>query len=374
MAESERAPEYRRSTISPDQAAIPRTVTISDCEVRGSLAPFKHKVYIIKCEPHFPKVISVARRYKQFLWLRNILTKQFPCVFCPALPGKRILKDDRFLEERSSDLERFLNRLQDIPMFFQNKAMLIFLTCPESTFSSKSREFERSIEVVSSDQLRKAYAHVTNFKLPTDLDFEISRYRDEFAVQMKSLEDMLKQCFGLLNLYEKSTKQMTTFNDLLGELRTVEENLPRRDLEKRSTKNLDNWVSFHDSMWQNFLVGFCRNIRYELQDALAVLDNLNQLNELRDQLETIRRQMEKWTTYQELSFEQIEQKKLDGEKETELTDLVDICAKMVCQHCEQGWSKQVAGYRSQLTNYTSLMMGSWKDIADKEVLLYESEA
>lgn len=365
------APEFRRLTITPDQADIPRRITISDCETRGNVL-IKHKVYIIKCEPHFPKVISVARRYKQFLWVRNILQRQFPCVFCPALPGKRILKDDRFLEERRCDLERFLNRLQDIQMFYSNKAMLIFLTCPESTFASKSKEFEKTIEVVSSEQLRAAFRQAGDFKLPTDLDFEITRFKDEFSVQLKSLEDMLKQCFGMLSLYDKSREQISKFNTLLSELTSVEENLPRRELEKRSNKNLEGWETFHESMWQNFLVGFCRNIRYELQDALAVIETVNQLDDLRDQLDTIRRQMEKWTTYQELSFEQIEQKKSDGQIETELTDLVDMCAKMVCQHCENDWAKSVIEYRNQLSNYSVLMTASWKDIATQEALKFST--
>jgi len=360
------AKEVRRLTISPEQAAIPRTVSITDTELRSQFQILKHRVYIIKCEPHFPKVISVARRYKQFLWLRNILQKQFPCLFCPALPGKQILKDDRFLEERRCDLERFLNRLQEIPMFFSNKAMLIFLTCPESTFAKKSKEFEKTIEIVAAEQMRKAFPHVSEVKLPTDLDFEVNRFKDEFAVQLKSLDDMLKQCFGLLNLYEKSREQISKFNELLGELRHVEENFPRRELEKRSENDLESWITFHDSMWQNFLVGFCRNIRYESQDALAVIDMVNQLIKLRDDLEAIRRKMEKWTTFQELSFEQIEEKKADGEKETELSDLVDICCKIVINHCEKGWVLSVGEYRNQLSNYTSLMMKSWKEIAAKE--------
>jgi len=363
-------PEFRRMTLTPDNPGPPRTCTITDFELRGSLPLLKHHVFIIKCEPHFPKVITVARRFKQFLWLRNVLMKQFPCVFCPPLPGKQILKDVKFLEERKCDLERFLNRLQDIPMFQGNKAVLVFLTCPESTFDAKAKEIDKEMAVIPSDRLRQAFPMYVDAKLPTDLDFEIKRHQDEFEVQLDNLSGLLKQCFSMLGFHEQAKTKVEKLNVLLGELRTTEENLPRRDLEKRPETTLANWETFHDAMWQNFLTGFCRQVRYELQDAKAMIDTVNQLKTLRIQLESIRRTMEKWTTYQELNFEQTEQKKLDEQKETELTDLVDICAKIVTKSCDDGWAQKSQNYRSQIKNFTALMLGSWKDLSQKEELLY----
>ena len=58
--------------------------------------------------------MSVARRYNQFLWLREILIKQYPGVFVPPVPKKVTFKNmqDERIEERRVDMERFLRRLQ----------------------------------------------------------------------------------------------------------------------------------------------------------------------------------------------------------------------------------------------------------------------
>jgi len=362
-----RMEHFRRMTYTPDDPGPMRKIMITETEERGILLA-KHTVYIIKCEPHFPKVIQVARRYNHFIWLRNILQKQFPSTFIPPTPEKNRLasltKNKKFFEERRSDLERFLNRLEVIPYFHSNQALLIFLTCPESTFIKKTTQFEKELMIISSsERLRSLNPSCAAIKLPTDLDFEIERYRNEFSVRRQELDEIYTKCLQLLMSYEREKLVVEKFNEALAQLGVVEDQFPRRDLKKRSDANLKDWEVFHEEMYNLFLRHFTRNIRHELQDAESLIENVVELENLRVRHDKLLRTMEKWATYNELSVEQMEQKKADGDAEAELSSLIDICTKIVVNNSDQGWQDRVVDYRKGLRSYSKEMLQTFHSIA-----------
>jgi len=55
----------------------------------------------------------INRRFKEFSALRLILSERWPGVYIPAIPEKKAFgnKDDEFVEERRSLLERFLQEI-----------------------------------------------------------------------------------------------------------------------------------------------------------------------------------------------------------------------------------------------------------------------
>jgi len=54
-----------------------------------------------------------VRRYKEFFALRNVLLQRWPGVYIPAIPEKKMVgnKDDDFVEERRTLLERFMKEI-----------------------------------------------------------------------------------------------------------------------------------------------------------------------------------------------------------------------------------------------------------------------
>jgi hypothetical protein len=54
-----------------------------------------------------------VRRYKEFFALRNMMLQRWPGAYIPAIPEKKVIgnKDDDFVEERRSLLERFMKEV-----------------------------------------------------------------------------------------------------------------------------------------------------------------------------------------------------------------------------------------------------------------------
>eukprot|EP00494_Astrolonche_serrata_P028142 UN28407 len=137
-------------------------------------------------------------------------------MFVAPLPERKFMASNpKFIEERRHDLERFLNRIEEIPCFHAAKALLIFLTCPESTFSSKCKSVEGELDIATAEKLRKFNKKCNTIKLPTDLDFEIQRHKNEFSVRKTELEEILNRSLALLRLHEKSQNAIIALNSSL---------------------------------------------------------------------------------------------------------------------------------------------------------------
>lgn len=69
-----------------------------------------------------------VRRYKEFFALRNALMLRWPGVYVPAIPEKKLLnnKDDQFVEERRSLLERFLKEIAKYDYLVHSQEFKIF--------------------------------------------------------------------------------------------------------------------------------------------------------------------------------------------------------------------------------------------------------
>ena len=85
-------------------------------------------------DPSPPGVITVARRYNDFKWLRSILLKAFPGLFVPPLPPANVIGrfENSFIEERRQDLERYIYFYCDFAFYLiiflmYNKYIIIYI-------------------------------------------------------------------------------------------------------------------------------------------------------------------------------------------------------------------------------------------------------
>lgn len=69
-----------------------------------------------------------SRRYSEFFALREALAARWPGVYIPAIPEKKLMgnKDDKFVEERRSLLERFMKELSKFEYLTQSKEFKVF--------------------------------------------------------------------------------------------------------------------------------------------------------------------------------------------------------------------------------------------------------
>lgn len=112
------------------------TVAVSIVPEKEGLFMFRHVVYAIEGTlPHMQTPVKVVRRYSDFIWLLECLTRIYPFRLLPTLPPKRFAVDGRylssdnyFLERRRRGLSRFVNQLIKHPVIRKEKLVQMFLT------------------------------------------------------------------------------------------------------------------------------------------------------------------------------------------------------------------------------------------------------
>ncbi|ORY05408.1 hypothetical protein K493DRAFT_310955, partial [Basidiobolus meristosporus CBS 931.73] len=169
---------------------------------------FKHVNYILESKQHLS---SVTRRYKDFWWLLEILTKRYPSRMLPTLPPKKIGGDKTFLERRRKGLSRFINFIARHPVLKNDNITVAFLTEPTSMEAYRKlntvdveEEFSK-IEV--TDQIKAAVPH--------DLEEKLRKLRERLDA---SVEYYTNQCLLMERIakrQEGSSEDMEHYSRIL---------------------------------------------------------------------------------------------------------------------------------------------------------------
>jgi sorting nexin-9/18/33 len=75
--------------------------------------------------------VTVHRRFSQFVFLHNTLTRLFPGIALPPLPAKQYAGrfNDAFVEARRGELQRYLNKIVKHPIARYAEVVTFFLGC-----------------------------------------------------------------------------------------------------------------------------------------------------------------------------------------------------------------------------------------------------
>eukprot|EP00472_Partenskyella_glossopodia_P005396 CAMPEP_0197521294 /NCGR_PEP_ID=MMETSP1318-20131121/6567_1 /TAXON_ID=552666 /ORGANISM="Partenskyella glossopodia, Strain RCC365" /LENGTH=1182 /DNA_ID=CAMNT_0043073211 /DNA_START=75 /DNA_END=3623 /DNA_ORIENTATION=+ len=114
--------------------------------VSASLFSRSFHVYTITTQPKINSE-EVKRRYSHFVWLRNLLAATFPEVAFRNLPPKEIhmtlTTDEKFLEDRRSGLEKFVQSLVRRADLAHTPALKGFLTLAIDEFEKQRWQLEQ---------------------------------------------------------------------------------------------------------------------------------------------------------------------------------------------------------------------------------------
>jgi sorting nexin-8 len=91
-------------------------VRVEICTEKAGSFLLKHVNYKVFSIENENDDSFVMRRYSDFIWLQEYLTKRFPFRLLPALPPKKIGPDQAFLEQRRRGLARFLSFIASHPV------------------------------------------------------------------------------------------------------------------------------------------------------------------------------------------------------------------------------------------------------------------
>ncbi|CAD8061070.1 unnamed protein product [Paramecium sonneborni] len=152
-------------------------------KIPGGLFSASYYTYIITTEPIG---WNVQRRYNDFLWLREILSKLYPGRYIPPLPKKTVLKNDQelYLIKRMKFLEKFLQYLFQYELIRHDRWFQAFLSIKEekdfkhiqklSTQISRVTKLEQIISLDGQIQLQ--------------INDNLGSYNNESALLINSIE------------------------------------------------------------------------------------------------------------------------------------------------------------------------------------------
>ena len=121
---------------------------------------------------------EVVRRYNEFHTLHAVLNERWPGCFVPCIPEKQMLgdKDEGFIEERRSLLNRFMLECSKFPWILESQEMKIFARQPGEV----TETLEKLPKQLPGQILEKFRA---NFNIDETIDnAEVARYREKINV------------------------------------------------------------------------------------------------------------------------------------------------------------------------------------------------
>ena len=165
----------------------------------------------------------VHRRYSDFDWLRNILSKFFPRILIPPLPGKKVGNrrfEQDFIEKRMKFLQIFMDKIMKNETLKSSEALYAFLSFGDRVqFERKIKELNSivpsqycedlktlsgKLTVLYDDFNENYYVNLNNyFKLQyqvyTRLNFNMRSFYKNMTVACMNLEEVQKD-FETLNI------------------------------------------------------------------------------------------------------------------------------------------------------------------------------
>lgn len=188
-------------------------ITISKPEVAGSMVT-RYVTYLVQSEPigH-----SVRRRWSEFLWLRDTLSKAYPGLFLPVLPTNSTFTggtnvDGELVKSRVGLLGLFMNQLFSLPFLLGDTTLLSFLSI------TGEREFKAFVDSINKTNLadgpivgvvawRNMLDDLTSVTAPEQYSEELKKYLDTLKVSFSVLND---QCVASAKGSQVFLTQMTT--------------------------------------------------------------------------------------------------------------------------------------------------------------------
>ncbi|KAJ8469126.1 hypothetical protein ONZ45_g16999 [Pleurotus djamor] len=166
------------------------TVRISILGQQGFILN-RYTVYEISTDRGSP----VTRRYSEFVFLWECLTRRYPFRLFPALPPKRIGPDEYFLEQRRRGLTRALNFVINHPIIKEDGVLSVFLT--EPSFESWRKHTAVSLD---EESVSKRVDRVEEMTIPSDLE-------DKLTIVRNKLPTLIEQWQRISILAERIIKR-----------------------------------------------------------------------------------------------------------------------------------------------------------------------
>jgi len=153
----------------------------------------KHTIYIIKgFENHGP--IEVARRYRDFAMLREVLLIRWPGCYIPPLPPKNIFNklEAQFILERRAGLDAFLQKISDIFVLYHSQEFQLFLKFSGKDFISEVKPMKKVLYEEMVHRYATNFQHLSYIQTGDEAKILISRFKS-FLGKMQGKFQTMRQ-------------------------------------------------------------------------------------------------------------------------------------------------------------------------------------
>lgn len=285
--QEEQAADVTRPIIEYDPNA---KIKVSDPEKASSGVVGNHTEYKIK-GANSDGDFDATRRYKEFYSLRNILTRNWPGFYIPAIPPKvKIGKmEDNVVQERCYLFNRFMKDISEIPYLWESNEVKVFIK-PNMSVS-------QALTLIANptpEELYNKILKVTQLNPEID-DGKVSRYSDairDFVIKSKDIFPLLvkfkncisqlekQRCYQLtaykhfaefLTQYENTTMNIYSSDALEGQYKMVSDsdnNTMKEQIDNLSRKVTNPYIRF--KYW----------VKEEIIDLHALLEAIGHKNSL----------------------------------------------------------------------------------------------
>lgn len=138
----------------------------------------------------------LSRRYSDFVWLHDCLSKRYPFRLLPNLPPKRVSPDRHFIEHRRRGLKRWLGFVLNHPIFKVDGAVSVFMS--EPNFEAWRKRNKVSYQEESESRKIDQSAEMS---IPADLEDRLEAFK-------QLLPELLASHTQLVLIAERSLKRL----------------------------------------------------------------------------------------------------------------------------------------------------------------------
>ncbi|KAG0199650.1 Sorting nexin mvp1 [Mortierella sp. GBA30] len=183
------------------------TIRINFAPEKEGIFLFKHVNYIVESKN---RQTTVVRRYSDFWWMLEVLSKRFPFRILPNLPPKRLgVADEAFLERRLRGLIRFMNALVRHPVLRNDPLVVSFLTEPvELALWRKDVVISTEDEFTTRLPISESFAK----QVPMTLDLELEEVKRRLPSSIEYYRNMVNVLDRIQKRAEANAADYTRFS------------------------------------------------------------------------------------------------------------------------------------------------------------------
>ena len=237
----------------------------------------------------------VKRRYKDFVWLREILRKYYPFFLIPPLPEKKIGSkrfEEKFVTKRMNLLQEFLNNLllieeiknsisfvaflsiRDSNLFEAKKKELNIITPPSNINDIKTFDEKILITCITNDNNDSYFNNIKSYFKSQNTNFE------KLNADLSNFNKLFKDCINALeNIYKDF--EMLENENLVVQMKTeiTEKYKDLKNIFIQYKKNFDNQKNVLNK-------GIKKYFKYIQKENESILESLDSREELYEKIKT----------------------------------------------------------------------------------------